>query len=180
MIDPSVIEAAFASLPSAFEQAYVHEVSVEISKVAANRQEAMILVALAWHETKLARKVLEGHCSQLPKGMRCDSGRALGVWQLHHDACRDAWALATPNGGPEGQLESLPIQARCAVNHLRYNMRRGKDSAKTPIHAAFAGYAARTWDWPGADARVKTVEQLLQYWNRFVVQAQQNVASTSG
>jgi len=166
MITPSVIVAVFSLLPSSYEQGDVLAVSEEIAAVAANRVEAATLAALAWHETKLSRLVLEGHCDQLPKGMRCDGGRALGPWQLHQQACPKAWALATPNGGPEGQRESLREQARCAIRLLRWNGQRGKEHTPTPLHAAFAGYAAQRWTWPGAEVRVKTVEQLLKKWPR--------------
>ncbi len=166
MIKPTIIAAAFALLPSSYEQGDVRAVSEEISIVAANRIEAATLMALAYHESKLARLIMEGHCDQLPKGMRCDNGKALGVWQLHERACPAAWALATPNGGPEGQRESLHEQAKCAINLLRWNAKRGKGAAPSELRAAFAGYAARAWDWEGAEVREKTVERLLRRWPR--------------
>jgi hypothetical protein len=166
MIKPAIIVAAFALLPSSYEQGDVQAVSKEIAAVAANRVEAATLMALAYHETKLSKLVMEGHCDQLPKGMQCDGGKALGVWQLHKEACPAAWALATPNGGPEGQRESLHEQARCAIRLLRWNAKRGKGAAPSELRAAFAGYAARPWDWEGAEVREKTVERLLRKWPR--------------
>lgn len=168
MIAPASIVAAFALLPSSYEQGDVAAVSEEIAIVSANRVEAATLMALAYHETKLAKLVMEGHCDQLPKGMQCDSGKALGVFQLHKEACPAAWALATPNGGPEGQRESLHEQARCAIRLLRWNAQRGKGVAPTPLHGAFSGYAAQDWNWKGAEERVHTVERLLKKWPRTV------------
>lgn len=166
MPTPAVIVAAFALLPSSYEQGDVQSVAEEISAAAANRVEAATLMALAYHESKLAKLIMEGHCDRLPKGMQCDSGKALGVFQLHEKACPAAWALATPNGGPDGQRESLHEQARCAIRLLRWNAKRGKGVAPSELRAAFSGYAARPWDWKGAEAREKTVDLLLKKWPR--------------
>ena len=158
---PAVILAAILLLPSRYARGDVQAVADEIGAVSANRDEAAALISLAWHETKFASAVMEGRCSDLhPRA--CDSGRALGVWQLHKQACTAAWALASPNGGTAGQRESLREQARCAIRLLRWNAKRGRDRARTPLHAAFAGYAARPWNWAGAEVRVATVRAVLR------------------
>jgi hypothetical protein len=66
------------------------------------------LVALAWHETKMARYVTEGRCHDGPPGQRCDNGKARGPWQLH------GWCKATT---PEGE-------AVCAAGMLSYMLTR--------------------------------------------------------
>jgi len=166
LIDPALILIALHSLPSAYEQGDLQAVADAIADVAKTRTEAAVLVALGWHETKFVKLAMEGHCDQLPKGMRCDNGKALGPWQLHQQACPAAWQLATPNGGPEGQVESLRVQAACAIRLLRYFGEKGREHTPTPTHAAFAGYAAHGWAWPGAEVRVQTVRRVLEHWPR--------------
>lgn len=46
---------------------------------------AELLLAIAWHESKLLRDVDLGPCAGASKG-RCDHGLARGLWQLHGTA----------------------------------------------------------------------------------------------
>jgi hypothetical protein len=129
-------------------------VAEAIAEVAKTKSEASILVALAFHESGFARFVIEGRCAQGPPGQRCDGGKARGVFQLHEAACREAWKLK------DGSVESIRAEARCAIGLLRWNAERGKDLTPTRVHAAFAGYAARGWDWDGAAKRVETARKI--------------------
>ncbi len=66
------------------------------------------LIATAWHESKFARYITEGRCSDGPPGQRCDHGRARGVFQVH------SWCKATDIMG----------EAQCAASLLSYSFRR--------------------------------------------------------
>ncbi|HEX7671403.1 MAG TPA: hypothetical protein VF395_17540 [Polyangiaceae bacterium] len=129
-------------------------VAEAIAEVARTNVEASMLLALAFHESGLARFVIEGRCADGPPGQRCDGGRARGVFQLHESACREAWKLE------DGSVPSIRAEARCAIRLLRWNADRGKDHTPSRLHAAFAGYAAREWNWDGAAKRVETAQKL--------------------
>lgn len=123
-------------------------VAVAMAAAAKNLHELAILDELGFRETAYARHVIYGHCDRMPVGMRCDHGHARGPWSVH-DWCKPAWALE------DGSPEALATEAQCAVGLLRSSAVRGRQHAATPLHAAFAGYAARPWAWPGADQRVR-------------------------
>lgn len=129
-------------------------VAEAIAEASRTNVEASMLLALAYHESGLARFVIEGRCADGPPGQRCDGGKARGVFQLHAAACPDAWKLDA------GSVESIHAEARCAIRLLRWNADRGKDHTPTRVHAAFAGYAAREWTWDGAAKRVETARKL--------------------
>jgi hypothetical protein len=126
-----------------------------ISAASKSPADAALLISLSWHETKWSRAILEGRCDEMPAGQRCDGGHARGVFSLHRQACPAAWEL------PYGSTESLHVEAACALRLLRWNAQRGREHALTPLHAAFAGYGARSWHWSQADDRVKTVRVVL-------------------
>jgi hypothetical protein len=46
------------------------------------RELAMLLLTVAWHETRLSLRIHEGRC----RPYECDHGRARGLWQLHAHA----------------------------------------------------------------------------------------------
>ncbi len=81
------------------------------------RAAAELLVAIAWHESKLRLDVDVGPCapSRVARGW-CDGGRAVGLWQLH------AATWETPRAE----------QARLAVRKAYGSMRscRHRDSAE--------------------------------------------------
>ncbi|HVU03264.1 MAG TPA: hypothetical protein VHE30_16000 [Polyangiaceae bacterium] len=131
-------------------------VAEAIAEASRTNAEAAMLVSLAFHETNLARFVIEGRCKDGPPGQRCDGGKARGVFQLHRSACPDAWRL------PDGSAESIRAEASCAIKLLRWNGKRGKGRAPSFAHAAYAGYGARDWSWDGADKRVETARKLEQ------------------
>ncbi len=169
MIGLSAVLAAMLSLPAYVgdrdlnpdeREALYQPIAYEISMVARTNSEGAILVALAWSESKFASAVVSGHCERMPAGQRCDGLRARGIYQIHRAACPSAWAE------PIGSTSSLRAETECAIRLLRYNAVRGRDHALTPVHASFAGYGARPWDWTGADVRVRTVKKLLANWGR--------------
>jgi hypothetical protein len=135
-------------------------VATAIAEVARTNAEAAMLLALAFHESGLARFVIEGRCSDGPPGQRCDGGKARGVFQLHAAACRDAWELE------DGSTDSIRAEARCAIRLLRWNADRGKDRTASRLRAAFAGYAARDWSWDGAAKRAETARKIEQMLSR--------------
>ena len=126
-------------------------VAVGLARVAKTPRELAALEALGEAETHFASLVLYGHCDQMPAGERCDNGTSRSPWQLKERACRSGWAL------PVGTVEAFEEQASCALFLLYFNARRGRAHAATPLHAAFAGYGARPWSWPGADHRARRV-----------------------
>jgi hypothetical protein len=126
-----------------------------ISAVARNRGEVAALIALGRHESNFSALVQAGRCSELHMLHACDNGKARGVWQLHAEACPAAYAFA------DGSIESIRAEAQCAIRLLRWNAERGREHTLTPLHAAFAGYAAKAWGWSGADERVRTTRAVL-------------------
>src|SRR6185369_104575 len=96
-----------------------------ISAVARNRSEVAMLVSLAVNETQLSAAVQLGNCAALGKHA-CDNGKARGVFQLHEEACRSAYAF------PAGSVESLRAEAQCAIRLLRWNAERGREHALSP------------------------------------------------
>jgi hypothetical protein len=97
-------------------------VAAEIWDASVNRpsgysraQWAAVMGALSWHETRLAKYVHAARCSDGPRGEReCDSGKALGLFQVHRAACQEAWATEA------GSHAELSASARCAARLLRY------------------------------------------------------------
>jgi len=91
------------------------------------RMLAVLLATQAWHETRLARYVLEGRCHDGPDGAQCDGGLARGPWQVHQ-WCRAAW------DHEDGSLRSHEGGAYCALDLMVRGMRRCHS-----VEGAFAG-----------------------------------------
>ncbi len=168
-MSPSPILAALLALPrytfdppeSATDRAArLAIVADAIASATRTSTEAATLVAIVKHEAAGSLLVQLGRCSELPRGQQCDNGKARGVFQLHREACRAAFAL------PEGSAESIFVEAQCAIRLLRWNAERGREHTLTPLHAAFCGYAAKAWSWPGADERVRTTMAVLAGWGK--------------
>jgi hypothetical protein len=119
-------------------------VAVAIAQAARSREEAALLVAQGWHESRWAAYVLEGRCQDGPPGARCDEGRARGPWQVWH-YCR-----ATTTAG----------EARCVLATARLAVARcgSWDGA----FAALAGKGGCAWS--GAPRRVETMRAVLTGW----------------
>ena len=115
--------------------ALLRPVAVAIAETAQSPETAAALIALGWHETKFARLVIEGRCSDMPAGSRCDNGRARGVWQAWHVACPVAYRF------PAGSSESLRAEARCAAGNLYAARHRCAERNANIIAGQFSGYA---------------------------------------
>jgi len=116
-------------------------VASAIDAATSDIHERAILVALGQHESHFARYVLDGRCSDGPRGKReCDSGRAVGPWQIWRLAQRDV-------------PDDLAAQASIAVRLLR-GYRRTCGS----LEGALSMYArGGLCTWSGAAGRVRTV-----------------------
>ena len=126
-----------------------------IAKNARTLLEAAELMALSRYESGHAAYVILGHCSDGPRGARCDNGKSRTPWQLRK-WCKPVWALA------EDDPAALDAGAKCAIRMLRFQADRGRDHAISPLVAAFAGYAARPWSWHGAVERAETTRRILR------------------
>jgi hypothetical protein len=133
-------------------------VAAEIWDASVNRpsgysraQWAAVNQALAWHETRLAKYVHMARCDTGPRGKReCDSGKALGLFQVHRAACRPAWAVEP------GSHDELRESAKCAARLLRYAHNRCVSRAPTALQGAFSGYAGASCTLRDAPARERT------------------------
>ena len=126
-----------------------------------NRSKEAALVTLAWLESRLARYVLEGRCKEGPRGMRCDAHprtgvpRARGAFQVW-GWCRDAWRH------PEGSIESMRAEARCASRMLSAGLQRCRGRHPAGDWAgAFSGYRNGACTWAPAAARARRMETVL-------------------
>lgn len=88
--------------------------------------ERAALATLAIHESRLALYVIEGRCSDGPKGA-CDHGLASGPWQLHKS--KDEPVIPA----------ELDAQARIALKRWRTHRKR---CAAHGLAGAFAGYGS--------------------------------------
>lgn len=111
-----------------------------------DRLSAAAAVALGWTETKFAALVQEDRCHEMPRGQRCDGGRALGVWQLHRAACPAAWS----------ERGNLLLQARCAIRLLR----AGRYQCGS-LSGAFAFYGGRRCSWSGGFERAELTRKIF-------------------
>jgi hypothetical protein len=102
--------------PEAREALY-RPVAVAICKATEDPGERAFLGSQAYHETRLARYVLEGRCHDGPVGARCDDGRARGPWQVHR-WCRAAWRET------ETAAARRVAAATCVLRGWRYGLRR--------------------------------------------------------
>lgn len=121
------------------------------------RELTAAVIAIGFHESTYAQAVYEGKCETLPKGMRCDNGRARTYWQLWKSACPEAWQTEP------GSDEQVDAGAWCAAKQLSYfygycQTLTGEDHWS----AAFTAYAGRGCKtWPGSAARRATMNRLL-------------------
>lgn len=119
-------------------------VAVAIAEVARNRTEAAALIALAKHETNLARYVLDGYCEQGPVGARCDGGRARGAWQVH-SWCRALWAVPeNVRDAPPGRSSVCGRAAPKGAGSVRLACRRVR-------RVRGCGVRVARWQAAGAD-----------------------------
>lgn len=116
-------------------------------------QVAAALLTLGWAESRWARYVGEGRCSDGPRGARCDPDRhgrpqARGYWQLHRAACPAIWLE------PDGSSIVLRLGARCAARRWAGAWHMCRRSRAGCLLGSFAGYRGGRGpdpcDWRGA------------------------------
>jgi len=116
------------------------------------RELAFLLLSQAYHETRLARHVHEGRCRT--EIGECDSGRAIGLWQLQAGPHLPVAEWKTLAGS------DLPATRRAALEAARA-LGRGLNYCRTP-RGAIALYATgRSCRWAGAGERYASWQQLL-------------------
>jgi hypothetical protein len=104
------------------------------------------LMSIAYKETRLAKNVSIGRCDLMPKGQRCDSGKAKTYFQLWKVACPAVYADDLEPGS-QGELD---IAADCAARLLTYGYNRCAGKNKHGIWpGAFAGYRSIDCQWEG-------------------------------
>lgn len=116
-------------------------------------QWAAVLLALASHESNFARYVQTGKCETGPEGMRCDGGKARGLWQQWEVACPAAWQREP------GSTEELWEGAKCASRLMYSAYTRCSGKAPTLLQGAFSGYRGGRVNhctWKRAAGREKT------------------------
>ncbi len=106
---------------------------------------AVLLTLLYFESAHAARYIMQDRCSDGPRGEKeCDSGRAVGPWQLHfsEDVRGDHFA-----------------QGRRALGRFRHHQRLCGGS----LEGAFAGYAmGHGCQWAGAAERVAKYRQIVK------------------
>lgn len=130
-----------------------------IAKASKTPNDAAMLLALGWHESKFAEYVGNDRCEAVK--WACDAGKARGYWQSHKLTCPKYWAL------PKRHPEATQAAAQCAVRRLRgfgvTCSRRGHDAAS----GSFAGWAGRGCKWSGSAERVTTFRRMQRkMWGR--------------
>lgn len=131
-------------------EAQLAPVAAAIGAVARNRDEAAWLVAQGKHESHFASLVLQGRCSEMPKGQQCDPKHGVpqsrGPWQLKGRWCRT--------------VDTLEGQAACALRLARWGLKQcGTWEA---AFAAQRGMGACTS--PQAPKREATRRKVLAAW----------------
>lgn len=130
-------------------------VAEAIAEAAPRPEDAALLLALGWEESRFAISVVRSGCAGLP-ARACDRRLARGFAQLHESACPEAFKL------PVGTEESIRIEARCAIAQLHHHAARCRDHAASPWYGAFSGYATGgDCHWRGAEWRVLTARRML-------------------
>lgn len=114
-------------------------VAQAIADASTDTQEMAALATLAWHETRLARYVLEGRCKDGPASAQCDQGHARGPWQV--------WRA----------------EARCALQMLGWGRKMCADKGVAPgWHSAYAGYRSLRCEELDAPKRLETHRRIAR------------------
>lgn len=131
-------------------------VAQTIADASTDTQEMAALATLAWHETRLARYVLEGRCKDGPASAQCDQGHARGPWQVW-PWCKDAYRYA------DGSAESRRAEARCALQMLGWGRKMCADKGVAPgWHSAYAGYRSLRCEELDAPKRLETHRRIAR------------------
>lgn len=122
------------------------------------RELAMLMLTVAWHETRFSLRIHEGNC----RPFECDQGRARGLWQLHAQASipRERW-LGLAGLDLEATRNSAQEAARALIRSRRMCLSKihGSDWI-APTLAAYAGRGCGG-QLPDAAQRVRTFRHLL-------------------
>ncbi len=112
--------------------------AIAVDRATQNLQERAALLTLLKFESGLASYVQEDRCHEGPRGkFECDSGKALGIWQLHGEVSDD-----------------LNLQAERALFLWRAARKRCGKVVDNDIIGAFSGYATGgSCGWGGATKR---------------------------
>ncbi len=122
------------------------------------RELAVLLLTVAWHETRFSLRIHEGRC----RPYECDHGKARGLWQLHMHASlpRERW-ITVAGLDAESTLSAAREAAIALVRSRNWCSRyaRGRDWV-APTLRAFAGRGC-DGRLPDVDARVRTYRHLF-------------------
>lgn len=119
------------------------------------RQLIAASAALGEHETHYAQAVYEGRCHELPKGMRCDNGKARTYWQQWAVACPEVWSTEP---GSEAEVQA---GAWCSMRLLASAYKMCAGETDNDWAAAFRRYGGHSCRSLGATDRVATMERVL-------------------
>lgn len=135
--------------PPAGREARLVAIASAVDAATDDLSERAMLLSLGWHESRWARYVQEGRCSDGPPGQRCDEGRSVGPWQQR--AFDDS---PVP--------EDMPGQALRALRLLRFGLYRCRGAVSDEIVGAFSSYGSGGYCAPAAFAerRAKTARIL--------------------
>lgn len=117
------------------------------------RELAFLLVSQAYHETRLAKHVHEGRCrTQIGE---CDSGRAIGLWQLQAGAHLPKAEWQTLAGSDLDATRRSALEAARALG-------RGLNYCHSTRGAISLYATGRRCDWQGASGRYASYRNLLE------------------
>jgi hypothetical protein len=122
--------------------------------------QAAALIALAHHETGLAKYVGDGNCLAGPVGMQCDPDkftgipRARGYWQHWKVSCPKLWKTEP------GSREELFVGARCTAGKLTGAYYRCASRNPNVWAGAFSGFRSITCDWKPATERANSMNHV--------------------
>lgn len=138
--------------PDSARNTRLNKLSISVSKAAkkhrprgfSERDMQSALITIAYKETRLAKNVGIGRCDLMPKGQRCDSGRAKTYFQLWDVACPAVWE----EGIQPGSQEELDIAATCAARLFTsaYYRCAGKNDFGD-VAGGFSGYRSTDCNW---------------------------------
>lgn len=106
-------------------------------------QTALLMVAVAWHESSFARDVEQ--CRRAG-----DQGRAWTIWQLRHAY----WGGPTP--------ATICADPHAAARRAYGGLRRAFVARAFTVHGALAGYLGRRESDPEVSRRARTFERLVR------------------
>lgn len=147
--DPALHAKMIDPEPVAAEIAEAAEETPLFDGAKGAEQMALVLVAIAHHESSLLERVRT--CE-----VKGDGGRAIGLWQTH----RFWW-----KGHSEGEVcQSSALQARIAAKAIRYQVDRGVRSVPALMRAFASG---------SAGTRSRQADEMTATYKRVLAQLDQ-------